>query len=333
MAPLAGDGAAREVRLARPHVIVWDAPVEDPVALARALERVRSDGARAVLIVARSFAPPALALLRRNASADLQLAVATAPHEGTQQAWALADLAALTGGRVCAPERGDRLDRLEPSALGAARRAVLGPGYLNLLTAEDETPAVARQRAAILHLMDETEDEQEWRRLQLRLGRLRQGLGVIWVGAATESERSVRLHAAEQALSRLRAATAGGVVPGGGAALLAAARHLTERAGAGDEGWAMRAVAAGLEAPARWIALNAGLDPHSAVHRVAPEAPALGLDVLTGQVRDLRAAGIVDPAATATQALRIGASTAALAITCDALVRRPIGLSHAELRP
>jgi chaperonin GroEL len=204
----------------------------------------------------------------------------------------------------------------------------IGPRFLNILASDSQSPALQRNLASVRHQMSNTEVEKEWKQLQLRLGRLQQGMGVIWVGAATETERDARLQSTERALGALRAASTSGVVPGAGATLLAVSHHLS-----GCESPGTHVVAKALEAPARWIARNAGLDPNAIVACAKESAPALGFDAVRREIVDLRSNGIVDPVTTLVEAVRIGLSTALLASDSGVLVQRPIALHQAEIRP
>ncbi len=323
----------REVVLARPHVLIWDAALENDQELIVALGRLRESGVRSLVVVGQSTGAKALAVLLRNNGPDFQLAAVNSPLKGTNQAWAIEDIAVLTGGRVLSPDRGDRLSRIDLATVGKARRVTAGRLFFNIQAYDDTSAAVARQIASVRELLRRSEDENERESLLSRLGRLSGGMGTIWVGARTETERALRRRSAERALANLRAALVGGVVPGGGASYLAAARRLPHgRVSAEDLG--VLAVAEALDAPTRWIACNAGLDPSYAVARGRRLAPGKGIDVLSGDVVDLVARGIVDPTPVAVCALSTGATAAATAATCHVLAMRPdLDLFQADLKP
>jgi chaperonin GroEL len=330
LAPLASDLGSGHLRLDRPAILLWDAPLDDVAGLPALMAMLRTRGKASCVVIARTFAPPVLGLIRRNAAFPCRIVPFMAPHAGQQQEEAYADLAALTGARRLLPAGGDALSRATDADLGTAQRVTIGPRFLNLMATRDRQPGIDRHLAHVRHLLERCEDDSAWRRLHARLGRLRQGMGVLWIGAPTPVERDHLLQRSDHALACLRAARAGGVVPGAGATLLAAARQLTSNFGS-DPG--ALAVAAALEAPARWIARNAGLDPGAAIARCRGLAPGRGLDATTGAIVDLRAAGILDPVATVTTAVRVGLSMAIEAAGCDVLIRRPVRLSQAEIRP
>lgn len=329
---LAANGGTGDVALEHPRVLLWDAPIDEPGPLAAALAQLRADSARSVLVVSGHIAPAAAAVLVRNNVPDFRLAAVLAPGQGTSRAGALQDLAVLTGGRVLAPDRGDTLRRLDLRAVGAARRVAAGQRYLNILATDATAERVGTQAAAVRRLIERNEEDHEHRALMDRLGRLEQGMGIIWVGASTSTERDLRRRSAERAVASLRAALGDGIVPGGGATYLGAARSLGFD-GANDEQLGVAAVARALEAPAWWIARNAGLNPDRAVGLARPEAPVRGIDAHSGELVDLAEAGIVDAARIVRRALTVGATAAALAMSCDVLVHCPVGLFQARLRP
>ena len=319
-------------QLSRPRVLLWDGPLDDVRQLATALSRLCNDDARAILVIAQSFSSEVLGLFTMNSSPELLLVPVTAPQDGQQQDSAYGDIAVLTGSKRLSIAAGDSLVRLDPETVGILSRATVGPRFLNLLAVDEQSDFIDARIASVRHLMATTEDEREWKRLQLRLGRLQQGMGMIWVGAATESERDYLLQCTERALSGLRAASTSGVVPGAGASLLAISRTLAENGRAcGHPGTLV--VAKALEAQARWLARNAGLDPDWAVARGLSEAPERGLDVSSGEIADLRAGGVVDPASTLIEAIRIALTTPVLASDCGELIHSPKPLHQADIRP
>ncbi len=329
-----GDGGMGEdLVLDRPRVLIWDEKLEDAAPLIDTLECLRWNGVRSLLLVARTVGPAVMALLAANNKPDFRLAAVNAPYEGNNLEWALADLAALTGARVLAPERGDTLKRLDMGAVGRAQRAIVGRGFFNVFPLDAASEAVARQVASVRYRLSESENESERGALWSRLGRLAGGMGVVWVGGHNEEERLQRRRATERTVAGLRAAVDGGVVPGAGATYLAVARCLSGST-THDEDLGVAAVAAALTAPARWIARNAGLDPIAAVAEARAVAPDQGIDGVTGTLVHLRSAGIVDPALTLIRAVSVGATAAAMAITGEVLVVRPyLRITSADIRP
>jgi chaperonin GroEL len=331
MAPLlAGDPRAR-IQLTRSRILLWEGGIENVHAFAKVIEQVIQRDRRPIVAIARSYSTEVLAFIRCNTGPELQIHPVTAPHEGRQQEWAFGDIATLTGCRRFNPDAGDALDRLAIDDIGTAPRVTIGARFLNLFASSQCDSEIGQRVAAVRRQMAQTEDDKEWAHHQLRLGRLQGGMGVIWVGAPAESARDNLLSAVKRCLNALRNAQSGGVVPGGGKALIEIARSIACRHARHDEP-GIAAAARTCEAQARWLAANAGVDPSWAVAK-SQEVPAgWGLDAQCGQWVDLRAAGIVDSAETLKHALRIGLTTAVLAGDCGVLLHRPVSLTQAEIR-
>jgi len=242
-------------------------------------------------------------------------------------------LAVLTGAKRLNPDAGDALERVGTYDSGTALRVTIGARFVNILANDDRSAEIELRIAAVRRQMDATEDEKEWKHHHLRIGRLNGGMGVIWVGAATESERDSLLDATDRCLDALRGAQMSGVLPGGGRALLEAAQRVIERHGDFADKPGMRAAAQACQTPARWLAANTGHDPSTAVAKILQSPSGTGLDVTTGAMIGFRGAGILDSAETIKLALRIGLTTAILASDCGVLIHRPISLTNAEIRP
>ena len=170
--------------------------------------------------------------------------------------------------------------------------------------------------------IDETDSDWDREKLQERLAKLAGGVALIQVGAATEVELKEKKHRIEDALSATRAAIEEGVVAGGGTALLRS-RAAVDSVLAdldGDEATGARIVHVALEAPARLIADNAGMEGSVMVRDVESASGSTGLNALTGELEDLIEAGVIDPAKVTRAALQNAASIAALLLTTEALV-------------
>ncbi len=332
MSPLLAETPTMRLDIHQPRVLLWDGDLDDPHAFATALGRLRSGGARAIVTIARSFSRQAIALLVANASPEFQLFPVIAPHEGAEQAAAFGDLAALTGSRLLTPIAGDSLVRLNPADVGSAARVSTGARFLNLLATEDRAPAIETRLAAARTRMAETENDREWKQLQLRLGRLQQRMAVIWVGAATEAERDSLLAATERTLAAVRTAQTG-VVPGGGKSLIEIAQRLTGSGGTLAADPVARSLARACAALARWLAKNGGFAPEPAIATARSAEPWFGIDARTGELVDLRMAGIVDAVSTTKLALQTAISAAVLLADTALLIHRPISLSMAEIKP
>ncbi len=312
------------VRLTYPAVVLWDAPANDVRECAAAMAAAQQTAASACLLIARSFAPGVLGLLARNGDLRCRIVPLVAPQAGAQQEEAFGDLAALTGARRLAPEAGDRLGSVTLPDFGGAPRITIGPRFINVMAGRGQQPAIDTRIAMVERLMDKCEDDLALDRLRERWGRLRQGMGVVWVGAHSDPERDRLRRLVSRGVDSLRAALESGIVPGGGGSMLAASRAI--RCAAGDSPGAV-AVADGLTAPAWWIARNAGLDPQVVISRMEPEGP-LPVDGPGSRSEDIH-----DAASTVSTMVKIGVSMAISAFECDVLISRAVRLSQAEMRP
>ena len=330
---LATNGTQSDVLLADPRVLIWDAPLDDQRSLTEALDRFHREGVRSLMIVATRFDPSAVAVLLRANRSAFQLIAVEAPFDGPEQLWALQDMAVLTDARVLSPKRGDKLGQFGSDALGRARRVKAGTAYLNLIASDTSADAVVRQASSVRRMLRDCEDNHRHRSLLTRLGRLEGGMAIVWVGSRTLVGKDLRRQEAREAVRSLRSAYEGGVVPGGGASYLAAEQQLPETGTTGND-FGVLVVAEALEAPARWIAHNAGIDGGHALALGRNTAAEMGLDVMSGEVLDLVKAGIVDPAPRAVMALSAGVNTAVLAASCEVLGLRPSrSLTAVDFRP
>ena len=181
---------------------------------------------------------------------------------------------------------------------------------------------VAGRIAQIRREIDDTDSDWDREKLQERLAKLAGGVAVVQVGAATEVELKEKKHRIEDALSATRAAIEEGIVPGGGTALIRARAAVADILGGleGDEAPGAKSVWNALDAPARQIAQNAGLEGAVVVQQIERETGNVGLNAATGAFEDLLKAGVIDPAKVTRAALQNAASIAALLLTTEAIV-------------
>jgi chaperonin GroEL len=233
------------------------------------------------------------------------------------------DLAVLTGGRPRLKVVGNTLSGLTPDDFGSARRAWADRDYLGLVGGQGDARQIRGRLQSLRHTLARTSEPAQRRQLQLRIGQLLGGAAVVWVGGATETELETRKALAERTANALRSAMRDGVVPGGGAALLACQaviRPRLEQAGCADERAAYRVLQSALEAPLRTLVANAGYEAGVVIGQLARHGPGCGFDVTAGEVVDMAEAGIWDSAAVVKTAVGGAISAAALALTTDVLV-------------
>ncbi len=320
------DERAGETRLGPSAILIGDLAIDDPRELVPLLELAVAEESSSLLIVANRLSEGALALLLAQDPARLRVVAVRTPGLGEEeQAAALEDLAILTGGRRLLRAAGDTLAAIGPGDLGRARRVRATRGQFEVAGGGGDPRALRRHIAALRAACEGADDRAQRDGLRERVGRLLGGAATLWVGGATEAESAARLDLARRTADALRGALQGGVLPGGGAALLAcrpAAREALARAGDPDERAAWGILLAALEAPFRALLANAGFDAAEALAAVERAGPGHGFDLRAGRVVDPVAAGILDVAAAQGAALHAAVTGAGLALTIDVLIHR-----------
>ncbi len=315
------DTARMEAVYENPYILLTDKKISSIQEILPLLEQLAQEGKKELVIIAEDVEGEALTtLLLNKLRGTFNTLAIKAPAFGDRRKAMLEDIAILTGGQVITDELGLKLEDTTVEMLGAARKVIADKDDTTIVEGKGSEAALKERVALIKAQIKETTSEYELEKLQERVAKLEAGVAVIKVGAATELELKEKKLRIEDAINSTKAATAEGIVPGGGAALAKIAHSLKKLNLEEEEQVGANLVAKALEAPVRQIAANAGITDVAVILEAISKPDNAGWDFAKNEKTDMLERGIIDPVKVTKSALINATSAVAMLLTTEAAV-------------
>lgn len=314
-----------EAELENPFILIADKKLANIQELLPCLQSVTQSGAP-LLIIAEDLQEDILSTLIVNKLRGFNCVAIKAPSYGDNRKEILIDIATLCGGKVVSDETGTRLESatIESGIVGQAKKVIVNKESTVIIGGAGATEDVEARARGLRAQIENSDSDYKREQLQERLAKLTSGIGIISVGATTEAERKEKRDRVDDAFSAAKAAVRGGIVYGGGIALLRAKADLEKWIAdaqlAEDEKIGAKILADSFEAPIRKILENAGVDASMVVAKAAEMQDGYGFNVITKKYVDMLEDGIIDPTEVVVNEIQNAASVGGLLLTTDCLI-------------
>ena len=315
------DTASMKAVLENPYILLTDKKISSISEILPLLEAIAQSGKKEIVIIADDVDGEALTTLVLNKlRGTINVLAVKAPGYGDRKKEMLSDIAALTGGQVISADLGLKLEETKLEMLGEARKVESDKDNTVVVEGKGKKEEIKKRIDQIKKQVEKSNSDYDKEKLNERLAKLSGGVGVIKVGAVTETELKELKYKVEDAVEATKAAIEEGIVAGGGVALVDTISTLNDLKLEGDQAIGIEIVKKALEVPMRQIAENAGVEGSVVIENVKKLNPGEGYDAANDEYGDMIELGIIDPAKVTRSALQNAASISALLLTTEAVV-------------